>query len=462
MSKRNSLFLEIPSNADGLTELQRGLIIQRLSRNGFSNMLRQKDGKEILETGDTYIEAKDFKRILMLGGQSITLEKDKAPILTGEISSENTFDGITTFHFPDGAWIELDPDGFLYLSRNGKSQDAYANLPNSIQSVGEKFGVDLLTVVRHFWRMANRAVHPMPIFEAGGYDNEKYDWSFSCETSEDLIEHLRCFDFPKLSAFGCDVLSEVMVHFEEFGKFPDPLPVRLPLHLISGSAFNQEGDVSSIPPHNIAEIIDAMLAMIDAPTLTLEELLQLIKGPDFAIGGSIPSVTTLRAGYLSGLGKFWQRCNAEFGINGPRKTIKLHPFVSFEEVCKIVSEYAGAGLSGIVDLLEVENSPEEIILVVARDASLDLVLAKWIYRQGTGFRRLLRIDTTVFVGDSPKRLSLVQLISDFIENRISYLMDFRRLSRKDACEFMKNDLWQLRKKYAIPRHTEVRMEVGRD
>jgi topoisomerase-4 subunit A len=202
--------------------------------------------------------------------------------------------------------------------------------------------------------------------------------------------------------------------------------------------------------------------MIDAPTLTLEELLQLIKGPDFAIGGSIPSVTTLRAGYLSGLGKFWQRCNAEFGINGPRKTIKLHPFVSFEEVCKIVSEYAGAGLSGIVDLLEVENSPEEIILVVARDASLDLVLAKWIYRQGTGFRRLLRIDTTVFVGDSPKRLSLVQLISDFIENRISYLMDFRRLSRKDACEFMKNDLWQLRKKYAIPRHTEVRMEVGRD
>src|SRR5207249_6186975 len=100
-------------------------------------------------------------------------------------------------------------------------------------------------------------------------------------------------------------------NYDESRQQPSVLPSRFPNLLVNGSAGIAVGMATNIPPHNLAEVIDALVAMIDEPTIDIDRLSRLIKGPDFPTGGSIVGRGRIRDAYRSGRGRIYGRSRAD-------------------------------------------------------------------------------------------------------------------------------------------------------
>ncbi|MDD3175053.1 MAG: DNA gyrase subunit A [Candidatus Nanoarchaeia archaeon] len=210
-------------------------------------------------------------------------------------------------------------------------------------------------------------------------------------------------------------------NFDESLEEPVVLPTRLPNLLINGSNGIAVGMATNIPPHNISEVVDASIKVLDFPDLEIDELFDLVKGPDFPTGGIILGNAGIRQAYLTGKGKFKIRCKSHIEEkNGRKKLIvteipyQVNKSDLLEQIAEEIKEKRVEGISDIRD--ESDRKGMRIVFELKKDANEEVVqnqLFKHTRLQvGTGIIFLAIVD------NQPKVLNLKEILVHFLNHRI--------------------------------------------
>ncbi|MBR1660264.1 MAG: DNA gyrase subunit A [Oscillospiraceae bacterium] len=210
-------------------------------------------------------------------------------------------------------------------------------------------------------------------------------------------------------------------NFDESRKEPRVLPSRFPNLLVNGSSGIAVGMATNIPPHNLGEVIDACICVLENPQAELPELMQHIKGPDFPTRGIIMGRSGIRAAYATGKGKVVVRARAEFEEYGrdhrTRIIITELPYqVNKRQLIKnIADQVKEKRLDGISDLRdETDRNGMRVVIELKRDANPQVVLNK-LYKQ-TALQSNFSIIMLALVNDQrqPKILSLRHILDEYI------------------------------------------------
>jgi len=207
-------------------------------------------------------------------------------------------------------------------------------------------------------------------------------------------------------------------NFDETLQEPVVLPSRFPNLLVNGSNGIAVGMATAIPPHNLSEIIDATLAMIDDPDIDIEDLIDLVNGPDFPTGAQIMGSEGIKRGYRTGRGKVIVRAKASIEEIRKDKTAILISEIPYQvNKSKMLEDIAGLvrdkKIDGITDLRD-ESNREGIRVVVElrRDANANVVLNQ-LYKH-TQLQSTFGINMIALVEGEPKLLNLKQVLYYYI------------------------------------------------
>ena len=216
-------------------------------------------------------------------------------------------------------------------------------------------------------------------------------------------------------------------NFDESKKEPRVLPSRFPNLLVNGSSGIAVGMATNIPPHNLTEVINACVAVIDDPECSMVDLMEHISGPDFPTGGIIMGRSGIRAAYATGRGKIVVRARTEFeefGQDRVRIIVTELPYQvnKRELVKKIAEQVRDKRLEGISDLRdESDRIGMRIVIELKKDANPQVVL-NTLFKQ-TALQSSFGIILLALVDDQkqPKILSLRQIIDEYLTFQMEVL-----------------------------------------
>ena len=212
-------------------------------------------------------------------------------------------------------------------------------------------------------------------------------------------------------------------NFDESKKEPRVLPSRFPNLLVNGSNGIAVGMATNIPPHNLTEVINACVCVLDDPECTMVDLMEHISGPDFPTGGIIMGRSGIRAAYATGRGKMVVRARTEFEeFNRDRTRIIVtelpYQVNKSELVRKIAEQVRDKRLEGISDLRdESDRIGMRIVIELKKDANPQVVLNN-LFKQ-TALQSSFGIIMLALVDDQkqPKILSLRQIIDEYLNHQ---------------------------------------------
>ena len=202
---------------------------------------------------------------------------------------------------------------------------------------------------------------------------------------------------------------------------PSVLPARIPNLLVNGSEGIAVGMATSIPPHNLGEVVDACLAMIETPTISAEALLEFVPGPDFPTGGEIIGRSGARAALLTGRGPVIVRGAAEIEtLRAGRDAIIISslPYqVNKAALCERIGELAREKrVEGIAELRdESDRQGLRVVVELKRDASPDVVLNQ-LYRF-TALQSSFPVNSLALLGGRPQLMNLRDMVAAFVAFR---------------------------------------------
>jgi DNA gyrase subunit A len=210
------------------------------------------------------------------------------------------------------------------------------------------------------------------------------------------------------------------------GKYREPLvlPSKFPNLLVNGSDGIAVGMATEIPPHNLREVCDATIKVIDDPDVTIDQLMEIIPGPDFPTGGIICGRQGVLDGYHTGRGKITLRARADIHEDGSRTQIIVTE-VPFQQTRNRLAELIGElikderikGVSGIRDESSARGGePVRLVLDVKRDADPQLVLNQ-LY-QYSPLQKTASIILLALVDGRPRTLTLKQMLEEFLRHRV--------------------------------------------
>ena len=201
---------------------------------------------------------------------------------------------------------------------------------------------------------------------------------------------------------------------------PKVMPTRIPNLLVNGASGIAVGMATNMPPHNLSGVIEACDAYIDNPEITVEELMEFVKAPDFPTGGYIYGVSGVREAYLTGRGRVIMRAKAEIesGQTHDKIVITEIPYnVNKAELIKYIADLVNdkkiEGISNAND--ESDRDGMRIVIDIKRDANASVVLNK-LYKM-TALQTSFGVNNVALVHGRPKTLNLRDLIKYFIEHR---------------------------------------------
>ncbi|MEI7037010.1 DNA gyrase subunit A [Fulvimonas yonginensis] len=210
-------------------------------------------------------------------------------------------------------------------------------------------------------------------------------------------------------------------NYDESEQEPLVLPTRVPNLLINGSAGIAVGMATNVPPHNLNEVIAATIALIDEPSLSVDELMQHIPGPDFPTAGIINGAAGIVEAYRTGRGRILVRARTEIETeaNG-RETIIVHelPYQVnkarlIEKIAELVKEKKIEGISELRD--ESDKDGMRIVIEVRRDAMADVVLNNLFLQ--TQLQVTFGINMVALLDGQPRLLNLKEILEAFIRHR---------------------------------------------
>ena len=209
-------------------------------------------------------------------------------------------------------------------------------------------------------------------------------------------------------------------NFDESRKEPRVLPSRFPNLLVNGSSGIAVGMATNIPPHNLREVIDAAVCVLDNPEATLDDLMEFVKGPDFPTRGMIMGRAGIRQAYATGRGHIRVRARTEFeefGANRTRIIVTEIPYqvnkrMLIKNMADQVEDKRLDGISGIRD--ESDRNGMRIVIELKKDANAQVVLNR-LFAQ-TQLQTTFAINMLALVNDQsqPKILSLRHILDEYL------------------------------------------------
>ena len=210
-------------------------------------------------------------------------------------------------------------------------------------------------------------------------------------------------------------------NYDESESEPLVLPTRVPNLLINGSAGIAVGMATNVPPHNLNEVVAATIALIDEPSLSIDDLMQYIPGPDFPTAGIINGAAGIVEAYRTGRGRILVRARTEIETesNG-RETILIHelPYQVnkarlIEKIAELVKEKKLEGISELRD--ESDKDGMRVVIEVRRDAMADVVLNNLFLQ--TQLQVTFGINMVALLDGQPRLLNLKEILEAFIRHR---------------------------------------------
>ena len=231
----------------------------------------------------------------------------------------------------------------------------------------------------------------------------------------------------RLAKIGEEMLSDInddtvdfQPTYDNSRKEPVVLPTRFPNLLVNGAAGIAVGMATNMPPHNLRESINACVALIDNPEITIPELMQYIPAPDFPTGGTIYGYNGVKAAYETGRGRVIIRAKAEIESEGNHENIIVNeiPYgVNKSELIKYIAELVTEKkIDGIADINdETDFEGMRIVIKLKQDANANVVLNK-LYKMSQ-MQASFSINNVALLHGRPYTLNLKQLLEAFIDHR---------------------------------------------
>ncbi|TWT23789.1 DNA gyrase subunit A [Luteimonas marina] len=210
-------------------------------------------------------------------------------------------------------------------------------------------------------------------------------------------------------------------NYDEKELEPSVMPTRFPNLLVNGSAGIAVGMATNIPPHNLSEVVDALIALIDNPDIDIDGLMEYIPGPDFPTGGIINGVGGIHLAYRTGRGRVRIRakCDVEVADNGRESIIvteipyQVNKARLIEKIAELVKEKKLDGISELRD--ESDKDGMRIYIEIKRGDSAEVVLNN-LYAQ-TQLESVFGINMVALVDGRPQLLNLRQILEAFVRHR---------------------------------------------
>lgn len=210
-------------------------------------------------------------------------------------------------------------------------------------------------------------------------------------------------------------------NYDESEQEPEVLPARLPNLLVNGSAGIAVGMATNIPPHNLTEIVNACLALIDNPAITIQELMEIVPGPDFPTAGIINGARGIAEAYATGRGRIYVRArtHVEEADNGKQAIIvtelpyQVNKARLLERIAELVKEKKIEGISALRD--ESDKEGMRVVIELRRGENPDVLLNN-LY-QHTQMQNVFGINMVALVEGQPRLLNLKQILEAFIRHR---------------------------------------------
>ena len=209
-------------------------------------------------------------------------------------------------------------------------------------------------------------------------------------------------------------------NYDESEKEPSVLPTRVPNLLINGSAGIAVGMATNIPPHNLTEVVEACLRLIEEPETSIQDLMAIIPGPDFPTAAIINGASGIREAYLTGRGRIYLRAQCEFEEDNGRTSIivnelpyQVNKARLMEKIAELAKEGKLEGISGLRD--ESDKDGMRMVIELKRGESADVVLNN-LYQQ-TAMQSVFGINMVALIDGRPRCLNLKEIIAAFINHR---------------------------------------------
>ncbi len=232
----------------------------------------------------------------------------------------------------------------------------------------------------------------------------------------------------KLAPLATELLSDLekdtvdfRPNFDERLKEPEVLPAAFPNLLANGASGIAVGMATNVPPHNLTELIDALLVLIDKPDCTVKDLMKKVKGPDFPTGATIVGHDGIREAYETGRGKVVMRGRIRFEeVKAGRDRVVIHEIPYQVNKTSLIERIAALvrakKIQGIADLRdESDRDGMRIVLDLKRDTNKELILNQ-LYKY-TDLQSTYGINMLVLVKGEPRTLDLRQVLEQFLEFR---------------------------------------------
>ncbi|NMA91249.1 MAG: DNA topoisomerase IV subunit A [Amphibacillus sp.] len=249
----------------------------------------------------------------------------------------------------------------------------------------------------------------------------------------------------RLSAIAGQLLRDInkdtvdyIPNFDDSLEEPVILPARFPNLLVNGSTGISAGYATDIPPHNLTEVIDAVIKLIDKPDVTVEELMNIVKGPDFPTGGIIQGKDGLLEAYRTGKGKIYLRGRAEIEeMRSGRKRIVIEeiPYeVNKANLVKKIDELRlDRKVEGIAEIRdETDRTGMRIVIELKKDADSTGVL-NYLYKN-TELQVSYHFNMVAIQDRAPKQLGLIPLLEAYLEHQKEVILRKSKYDLKKAKE----------------------------
>ena len=214
---------------------------------------------------------------------------------------------------------------------------------------------------------------------------------------------------------------DFQLNFDDTLKEPIVLPTKVPNLLVNGASGIAVGMATNIPPHNLGEVVDAVVATMDKEDISIDEIMQYLKAPDFPTGGFIYGYQGVKDAYHTGRGRVVMRARAEIEAtdSGREKIVVTEiPYMVnkaelIQKVADMVNEKKLEGISNAND--ESDRTGMRIVFDIKRDAMANIVLNKLF--KYTALQTSFSINTIALVKGRPRLLNVKELLEAFIEHR---------------------------------------------
>ncbi len=227
-------------------------------------------------------------------------------------------------------------------------------------------------------------------------------------------------------------------NFDETEKEPTVMPTRVPNLLVNGASGIAVGMATNIPPHNLREVVDATIAMIEKPELTLKEAMKFVPGPDLPTGGYIAGREGIEQAYKTGRGSFTMRAKAAIEESGKdRENIviteipyQVNKARLIERIADLVSNKKIEGISDVRD--ESDRDGMRIVIELKRGEESQLILNNLF--KHTQMQESFGMILLAIVGGQPREMGLLEFIRLFIDHRRDVILRRSRYDLRKAQE----------------------------